>query len=118
MNYFAYTRNDGTTVVAIKTAQDIANTAGLGFTRNVGNLGVPDAAHPAPPKGFRARRVYLLDPATQRKRTEVVATPAAFATLTGTGGQTVTLDEITGGTTTWNVTGGRDEKVTSPHIIH
>jgi hypothetical protein len=112
MNYYAYTRNDGTTVNCIRVAADIAAAAGLGFS-------AASADHAAPPIGFRPRGVYLLDPATGRKRREPVATPAAFATLTGPGAHTVDLEELGSGTaTTWNVTGGREEHVPVVHLIH
>jgi hypothetical protein len=112
MNYFAYTRNDGSTLNCIRVATDIAAATGLGF-------GDASAAHPAPPIGFRPRGVYLLDPATGRKRREPVATPAAYATLTGPGEHTIDLEELGSGTaTTWTVTGGREEHVPVVHLIH
>lgn len=120
MDFFAYTRNNGSTVLSVKAPQDIADTTGLGFTR-VAGVATPDASHAAPPKGFKPRKVYLHDPATGRNRAEIVATAAAYATLLA-GGATVDLFELNTGTpTTWNVTNGRDEhfsRGTVPHLIH
>lgn len=110
-NYFRYTRNDGTTHYAIRHRTDLAAITGFGF-------GAASAADPAPPKGFRPRVVYSLDPATGRKRADVVATPAAYAALTAAG-STIDLPETGSATaTTFNVTGGRDEGVKTPHLIH
>lgn len=110
-NYHRYTRNNGTTFHAIKLGSSASGATGLGF-------GAASATDPPAPYGFRPRIVYVLHPATQRKRAVPVATPAAFATLTA-GGQSISMPElgdIDG--EDWNVIGGRDERAPVPHLIH
>jgi hypothetical protein len=110
MNYYRYTRNDGTTYNAIRHRVDLA-LAGLGF-------GAASAADPSLPRSVYPRVVYCLHPASGRRRSIVCATPAAFATLTA-GGQTLTLPDVGDADgDTWNVTGGRGERVRAPHLIH
>lgn len=110
-NFFRYTRNDGATHYAIRHRIDLAAIADFGFA-------AASAADPPAPKGFRPRVVYLLDPVTGRKRADVVATPAAYATVTAAG-HTIALPEVgSAGTTTFGSTGGRDEGVKTPHLIH
>jgi hypothetical protein len=114
MNYFRYTRNDGSTHNAVKVETDIAAETGLGF-------GSASAADAAAPKGFRPRVVYVKNVASGRFRSVIVSTPAAYATLTA-GGASVTLPEKGSATDlTWVVTNGRDEgfhRGTKPHLIH
>ena len=111
-NYFAYTRDDGETVCSIRLADDIADSAGLGF-------GGPSAANPPPPLHHKPRQVYLLHPATGRKRAVSVATPAAYGALLNTPGATVSLFSVTeAAAQNWGVVGGRGERVRPPHLIH
>ena len=109
-NYYRYTRNDGS-FCAIKIGSSAAGATGLGW-------GAASATDDPAPYGFRPRRVYVLHPATQRKRAVPVATPAAFATLQA-GGVSISLPELTDvDGETWNVVGGREEHAPAPHIIH
>lgn len=109
-NYYRYTRNAGG-FVAIKLGSSAAGAAGTGFV-------AASATDPPAPYGFRPRVVYVLHPATQRKRAIPVATAAAFAALTA-GGQSLSLPELGDvDGEDWNVIGGRDERVPVPHLIH
>lgn len=110
MNYYRYTRNDGATHNAIRHRVDLA-LAGLGFA-------AASAADAPLAQGVSPRVVYCLHSASGRRRAVVCATPAAYATLTA-GGQTLTLPDVGDADgDTWNVTGGRDERVRAPHLIH
>jgi hypothetical protein len=114
MNYFQYTRDDGSTHYSIKVETDIANKSGLGF-------GSASASDPPEPHGFKPRVVYVVNTASGRHRAVPVSTPGAYATLLA-GGATITLeDKASAVAPTWNVTNGRGEhfsRGTVPHLIH
>ena len=110
-NYYRYTRDDGTTFHALKVGSSAAGAAGTGF-------GAASAADPPAPYGFHPRVVYVLHPASQRKRAVPVATPTAFAALTA-GGQSISMPELTDiDGEDWEVIGGRGERAPVAHLIH
>ena len=110
-DYFQYTDNSGATW-SVKVGSSATQAAGLGW-------GSHSNADPGIPKGSRLRAVYFLHPATQRKRAVPCATPAAFAALKAPGHAGVSLpddNQLIGDT--WNVIGGREEKIPTVHLIH
>lgn len=109
-DYYRYTRNDGT-FCAIKVGSSAAGAAGTGFA-------AASAADPPAPYGFHPRVVYVLHPASGRKRAVPVATPAAFAALLA-GGQSISMPELTDvDGEDWEVMGRREERAPVVHRIH
>jgi hypothetical protein len=110
-NYFRYTDNAGGHW-AVKVGSSATGATGLGWS-------AASAADPAIPKGSRLRCIYFLHPATQRKRAVPCGTPAAFAALKAPGAAAVSLpddNQLIGDS--WNVIGGREEKLPTVHLIH
>lgn len=110
-NYHRYTRNDGVTFHAIKVGSSASGASGTGW-------GAPSAADGPAPYGFHPRVVYVLHPASGRKRAVPVATPAAFAALLA-GGQSISMPELTDiDGEDWEVMGRREERGPVVHLIH